>query len=104
MEQIWYFDLLKAVVYIESGFKFNFFFSSVHVRCVFWATILTLIMKRGKYPLVMIGGGAQSAPPIFICENNRKSIKIMHCVEEIFFLSGSFEGKAIFHVILEIDR
>ena len=28
------------------------------------------------------GGGAQSAPPIFICENNRKSNKIMHCVEK----------------------
>ena len=33
-------------------------------------------------------------PPIFICENNRKSIKIMHCVE--FFLSGSFGDKAVF--------
>ena len=28
------------------------------------------------------GGGAQSAPPIFICENHRKSNKIMHCVEK----------------------
>ena len=29
------------------------------------------------------GEGAQSAPPpIFICENNRKSNKIMHCVEK----------------------
>ena len=27
-------------------------------------------------------GGAQSAPPIFICENHRKSNKIMHCVEK----------------------
>ena len=47
------------------------------------------------------GGGAQSALPIFICENNRKSNKIMHCA---IFLSGSFENKAIFHVMLEIDR
>ena len=32
------------------------------------------------------GGGAQSAPPpIFICENNRKSNKIMHCVDIFFF-------------------
>ena len=60
-------------------------------------------MIRGKYTLVMIGGGAQSAPPIFICENHRKINKIMHCVEKKN-LSGSFEGKAIFHVILEIDR
>ena len=41
--------------------------------------------------------GAQS-PPIFICENNRKSNKIMHCIE-IFFMSGSFEDRAIVHVI-----
>ena len=46
----------------------------------------------------MMGGGAQSAPtPIFICENNIKSKKIMHCVD--FFLSGSFEDRTIFHVI-----
>ena len=43
-------------------------------------------------------------PPIFICENNRKSNKIMHCVEEKKNLIGSFKDKAIFHVILEIDR
>ena len=28
------------------------------------------------------GGGAQSALPIFIRENTRKSNKIMHCVEK----------------------
>ena len=40
-------------------------------------------------------GGPQSAPlPIFICENNRKSDKIMHCVE-IFFLSVGCEGRDI---------
>ena len=50
------------------------------------------------------GGGAQSAPPIFICENHRKINKIMHCVEEKKFLSASFEDMAIFHVNLEIDR
>ena len=44
-------------------------------------------------------GGAQSSlPPIFICENNRKSNKIMHCVEEKKSLSGSFEDRGIFHV------
>ena len=41
-------------------------------------------------------------PPIFICENNRKSNKIMHCVEKKILI-GSFKDKAIFHVIL-IDR
>ena len=32
--------------------------------------------------LVLMGGGAQSALPIFIRENTRKSNKIMHCVEK----------------------
>ena len=32
-------------------------------------------------------------PPIFLSENNRKSKKIMHCVE--FFLSGVCEDRAI---------
>ena len=44
-------------------------------------------------------GGLKVPPPsrpIFICENNRKSNKIMHCVE--FFFIGSFEDRAIFHV------
>ena len=36
-------------------------------------------------------------PLIFICEYNRKSNKIMHCVEKKS-LSGSFEDRAIFHV------
>ena len=39
-----------------------------------------------------------------ICENNRKSNKIMNYVEEKKLLSGSFEDRAVFHVILEIDR
>ena len=43
-------------------------------------------------------------PPIFICENNRKSNKIMHCIKEKK-LSGSFEDRAIFHVMqLSYDR
>ena len=50
-----------------------------------------------------MGGGLKvPPPPIFIFENSRKSNKIMHCVD--FFFIGSFEDKAIFHVILEIDR
>ena len=39
----------------------------------------------------------------FIFENNRKSNKIMHCVGKKNLI-GSFEDRAIFHVILEIDR
>ena len=42
-------------------------------------------------------------PSIFICENNRKSNKMMHCVEEKKISIGSFEDKAIFNVIKEID-
>ena len=42
-------------------------------------------------------GGAQCVPPIFICENNRKSNKIMNCVEKKS-LSGCFEDRVIFHV------
>ena len=52
----------------------------------------------------MIGGGGLKVPPIFICENNRNSNKIMHSVKKKKNLSGSFEDKAIFHVIQEIDR
>ena len=49
-------------------------------------------------PLVMMGGHFKPPPPpIFICENDRKSNKIVHCVEKKC-LSGSFEDKAIFHV------
>ena len=33
--------------------------------------------------------------PTFICENNRKSNKIMHCVD-LFFFNGSFEDMGIF--------
>ena len=55
-------------------------------------------MLTNGLTLVMIGGGTKCPPPIFICENNRKSNKIMHCVEKKK-LSGSFEDRAIFHVI-----
>ena len=41
------------------------------------------------------GGLNLPPPPIFICENNRKSNKIMHCDG---FFSGSFEDMGIFHV------
>ena len=38
---------------------------------------------------------AESAPPpIFICENNRKSNKIMHCID-LFVLRGSFSRNSI---------
>ena len=40
------------------------------------------------------GGEAQCALPIFICENNRKSNKIMHYVEKKN-LSGGCEERGI---------
>ena len=48
----------------------------------------------------MMGEGGLKVPPspIFICENNRKSKNIMHCVEKKKYFSGSFEDRAIFHV------
>merc|ERR1711911_192944 len=43
--------------------------------------------------------GLPSQPPLkkknFFCENNRKSDKIMHCVEIFFFFSGGCEGRPI---------
>ena len=41
-------------------------------------------------------------PPIFICENNRKSNKILHCVD-LFSLSDSFEDMAILEGIRRRD-
>ena len=41
-------------------------------------------------------GGLNRPPSIFICENNRKSNKIMPVL--IFFWGGSFEDMGIFHV------
>ena len=45
-----------------------------------------------------MGGGGLNLPPplIFICENNRKSNKIMHCVD---FFSSSFQDMGIFAII-----
>ena len=39
--------------------------------------------------------------PHFIFENNRKSHKIMDCVD--VFLSGSFEDMGIFHVFIYLS-
>ena len=90
--------LPKHIINDISTFLYNFF------------QINTLDFPKRKLcfchlTLVMMGGGLKVPhPPIFICENNRKSNKIMHCVEKKKSLSGSFEDKAIFHVILAIDR
>ena len=47
------------------------------------------------------GGGRFNPPPIFICDNKRKSNKFMQCV----YFFGMFEGINIFHVFqLSFDR
>ena len=43
---------------------------------------LTLLLMGLFQTLVLMGGGLKVPPPIFICENTRKSNKIMHCVEK----------------------
>ena len=52
-----------------------------------------------KFPYFLWGGWIYHL--IFICENNRKSHKIMNCVD--FFLSGSMEDMGIFHVFIYIS-
>ena len=55
----------------------------------------------------MMGGGRLKVPPhIFICKNNRKSNKIMHCVD--FFSSDGFKDMGNFRefsiVLMAGDR
>ena len=61
--------------------------------------VLCILLQTGKYRTVFNlsydkglmhlsydrGGGGTKCPPIFICENDRKINKIMHCVEIFFF-------------------
>ena len=52
----------------------------------------------------MMGGGAQSAPhPIFVLKTIEKVIRLCTVLKKKKLI-GSFEDKAIFHVILEINR
>ena len=50
-----------------------------------------------------MGGGAESAPLSLFVKTIEKEIRLC-TVLKFFFLIGSFKDKAIFHVILEIDR
>ena len=53
----------------------------------------------------MWGGGAQSAPPLFLfVKTIEKVIRLCTVLKKKKYLIGSFKDKAIFHVILEIDR
>ena len=46
-------------------------------------------------------GGWIDTPPIFICENNRKSDKIMHCVD--FFCVVVLKILAFFYVFIYLS-
>ena len=65
---------------------------------------LTLVMIRGKYTLVMMGGGHKVPPPLFLFVKTIEKVIRLCTVLKFFFLIDSFKDKAIFHVILEIDR
>ena len=72
----------------------NFFLSENFVYKKF--KYINLMKKNLSYD----GGGLKvRPPPIFIFENNRKSNKVMHCVEKKKSLSGSFEDRAIFTML-----
>ena len=52
---------------------------------IYIVNILTLVLMGRLKLLVLMGEGMNlDPPPIFICENNRKSSKIMHCVDLFF--------------------
>ena len=64
------------------------------------------LVYTGKQPLtlVMMGGGAQSAPPLFLFVKTIEKVMRLCTVFKKNSLIDSFKDKAIFHVILEIDR
>ena len=65
---------------------------------------LTLVMMKGKYTLVMMGGGGLKVPTLFLFVKIIEKVIRLCTVLKFFFLIDSFKDKAIFHVILEIDR
>ena len=60
---------------------------------------LTLVMIRGKYTLV-----TKCPPPLFLFVKTIEKVIRLCTVLKKNSLIGSFKDKAIFHVILEIDR
>ena len=48
------------------------------------------------------GGGSSKCPPLFLFVKTIEKVIRLCTVLNIFFLSGSFEDKAIFHLNLEI--
>ena len=61
-----------------------------------WAAILTLNLSYD-------GGWGLKVPLLFLFVKILEKV-IRLCTVLNYFLSGSFEDKVIFHVILEIDR
>ena len=51
---------------------------------VLWKPQKSIFLVARSLTLVLMGGGVDSTHTIFICENNRKSTKITHCIE-IFY-------------------
>ena len=63
-------------------------------------------MIRGKHTLDIIGGegGSKCPPPLFLfLKTIEKVIRLFNELKKNFLI-GTFIDKAIFHVILEIER
>ena len=58
---------------------------------------LTLVMIRGKYTLVMIGGGTKCPPPLFLFVKTIEKVIRLCTVLKKKSLSGSFEDRGIFN-------
>ena len=64
---------------------------------------LTLVMMGGLQTLVLRGGGSKCPPPFLFVKTIEKVIRLCTVLKKKYLI-GSFKDKAIFHVILEIDR
>ena len=62
---------------------------------------LTLVMMGGLQTLVLMG--TLSPPPFLFVKTIEKVIRLCTVLKKKYLI-GSFKDKAIFHVILEIDR
>ena len=64
---------------------------------------LTLVMMGGLQTLVMMRGGSKCPPPFLFVKTIEKVIRLCTVLKKNYLI-GSFKDKAIFRVILEIDR
>ena len=65
---------------------------------------LTLLLMGCFQTLVLMGGGGLKVPPLFLFVKTIEKVIRLCTVLKKKYLIGSFKDKAIFHVILEIDR